>query len=187
VYELVKHKEKKNTERMTFHFNKWCRSITMRASLLVLIALMRISSFVCLSVRSIEERSANVRLVHSTMVEFITLGVLGLFLSDWSESWPNEDGSFTAIDLRGKWLFLIHSYACTWGLFVNAMNSVLESEANNELMMVTFFLQFAGSMLMQLVAVDVYSDRRTNDFIFGTLTTKSSEKNSDREIYIELT
>lgn len=38
---------------------------------------------------------------------------------------------------------------------------------------------------LQIIAVDVYSDRRTNTFLFDMVTEKSEEKTSDREQRIQ--
>jgi hypothetical protein len=160
----------------------WRRSLTLRSALLGAVVSLRATAFLCLCVRSIQEQSGNAALIVAVLNNLLLFFMLGVFLREWMHSWPTAVGGPRPMTKLGKGIYLAHMISAAQTAALVAMTATSVPELNSSLIGVYMTLEFLSNSLAQFIAIDVFADRRTNEFVFGTpLTEKHAEKNSDEE------
>jgi hypothetical protein len=165
---------------MTIRFNKWCRSITLRATLIFVTLALRLATLICLCVQSIDEKSRNGFLIFEILAHVVGLFLLGVSSFYWIESWPDETGVFEPVSYHCKCFYLLSLFLAT-GLFALSAMNIFDANSKTNLLDSVLIMQIPAILFVQIIGVDVYADRRTNNFVFDTLTLKITEKFSDAE------
>ena len=157
----------------------WRRLATPRASLAAAVVGFRVSAFLCVCVRSLQEASGNAALIVAVLNNLVLLFMLGLFLREWRHSWPGTDGSLRVMSQFGKGVYLFYMIFAAQVAALAAMAAMSTAEIDSVALGIYMTLEFLSNSLAQFIAIDAFADRGISHAI--ALTEKRAAKDSGDE------
>ena len=158
--------------------------IRWRVTGVCLLFLFKLMALVCISVKSINESSKNLFLIQSIVQTFLSLIVLGLFVNEWTDTWPSETGISKDMTVYGKWLYIIFMISSKVALLSVALEANIASKLFAAEIGVFLALEFTLQTIALFVARDVFSGRTNEGFLVEVSAKKhDAEKHSDAEMY----
>lgn len=127
-------------------------------------------------------RYGEARLAMILLNALLSSSLVFVFAYLWARSWPDRRSFNAGTDHRLKCFFIVTSWIVSLETMLAGAVLLCYSRFNGEPSALWYLLLHCFALLaLPMIGVDVYCDRRTNAFLFDTLTEKSQEKTSDNE------
>ena len=160
------------------------RRVRWRIAAMLLLFALKLTSFVLLCVKSIALASKDAFLIQTAVQTFLSLIVMGLFVNEWTNSWPSETGQSKDMSVYGKWLYIIFMVASKVALLMAALQANIGNRLFDVEVGVYLAFEFALQVIALFIARDVFSGKTNEGFLVDVSAKKEDdEKASDTEMY----
>lgn len=128
-----------------------------------------------LAIHSIEDKSENIFLVCATVQSFCTLGLLGFFLSSWSDTWP-EEGAKSTIEVPNgaRWHILLYLAGSQLAVLMVTLLAGDSNETFDPIYFPIILAEYFGQILATLVAIDLLAAKRSQHFVLDVAWTEKN-------------
>ena len=167
----------KTQQKMTL--SRWTRVFSLRVLLLCVFIGTKIASMAVTA--DLTLRFGDSKLVATMLYSMLATGISVYSAVLWAKTWPGRAAFKIGVPQEWKQFFLLASCVVSVETFFSGVIGLSTEFSSCSCALAQMILHGTVLISMQMIAVDVYCDRRTNTFLFDTVTAKSEEKASDGE------